>query len=173
MNKRHNKYNDERAQKKKKVTPLLLPKKRSLSGPPKKRVRKNDEIQTILPKEKEIISSFSRELTPRTSLRIGHKLGRKATWVKNQQKNLILKKKVILPPRSPLLSELLKVKGKNNRILTKVSKGCDLFCKGSGVLVTCPSCERFQFHLDCLQKMLVIFKMPAVDVAQKWKCPHC
>ena len=34
-----------------------------------------------------------------------------------------------------------------------MSKGYDLYCGGIGDLVTCPSCERFQFHMPCLQKL--------------------
>ena len=90
-----------------------------------------------------------------------------------QQRSLIIKEKISMPLETPLLSDLLKVKGKNNRILKGVSKGCALTCDGTGSLVTCPTCKRFQFHLDCLHKILTSLKMPAVDVAQKWKCPHC
>ena len=130
-------------------------------------------VQTIVSKEKEIISSFGRKFTPRSALLTAHKLGRNPSWVKKQQTNLIKKKKIVLPSKTTLLSDLLKVKGKNNTILKHVSKGCKLSCNGTGALVTCPSCERFAFHVDCLQKMLITLRLPSVDVAQKWKCPHC
>ena len=167
MTKRRRKTNDVPIAKKKKVTHPFLPKKRTFPDAPKKRVRRKREVQTISSKEKEIISSFGRKFTPRSSLLTGHKLGRDPVWVKQQQKVLIAKKKIELPSKTPLLSDLLKVRGKNNRLLKNVSKGCQLMCNGKGELVTCPTCNRFQFHLDCLQKMLVSLKMPTVDVAQK------
>jgi len=173
MGKRRKSHHNKNPVKKQKVTPPLLSKKRTLPDAPRKRVRKTEEKQTILPKEKEIISTFGREFTPLSSLLTAHKLGRTSAWVKKQQESLIKKKKVKLPSQTSLLSDLLKVKGKNNRILKHMSKGCELMCNGTGPLVTCPSCKRFQFHVDCLQNILLSLKMPTVDVAQKWKCPHC
>ena len=75
------------------MTPPLVPKKRVLSdNPKKKRVRKKDEVQTILTKEKTIIISFSRKFTPRSSEMVGQRLGRSSDWVKNQQKNSFQRK---------------------------------------------------------------------------------
>ena len=71
------------------------------------------------------------------------------------------------------MSDLLEVKGKNNRVLKGVSKGCALTCDGTGSLVTSSTCNRFQFHLDCLHKILTSFKMSDVHVAKKRKYPHC
>ena len=62
------------------------------------------------------------------------------------------------------MSTLLQVKGKNNRILKNVSKGCDLDCGGIGDLVTCPSFERFQFHMPCLQKLLYDLGKQGVEI---------
>ena len=67
----------------------------------------------------------------------------------------------------------MKAKGKNGVLLKHVLKGCDLYCEGTGELVTCPYCKKFQFHMDCLQKILHSLGKPGVDPATTWKCVHC
>ena len=49
-----------------------------------------------------------------------------------------------------------------------MSKGCDLYCGGIGDLVTCPSCERFQFHMPCLQKLLHDLGKQGFDPSQEY-----
>ena len=174
MRKKRNKRDTTRPVKRRKTTPISVPKKRKIpDAPKKKRKRKNEEVQTLLPKEKAIITSFPRRFTPRSSEQVGQRLGRSGTWVKNQQKNLVLKPKPNLMPNLPLFSTLLKVKGKNGILLKNVMKGCDLYCEGTGELVTCPSCKKFQFHMDCLQKILHSLDKPGVDPGTVWKCAHC
>ena len=167
MTKRRRKTNDNTIAKKRKVTPLFVPKKRTLPDAPKKRVRRKRENQTISSKEKEIISSFGRKFTPRSSLATGHKLGRNPAWVRQQQKTLITKKKNRAPFENTPFERFVESKRQNNKVLKKVSKGCQLLCNGTGEMVTCPTCNRFQFHLDCLHKILISLNMPTVDVAQK------
>ena len=174
MPKKRSKGNDNRTIKKRKVTPTMVPKKRTMPDPPKKkRVRKKGEVQTLLAKEKAIITSFPRKFTPRSSELVGQRLGRSGEWVKTQQKNLVLKEKNPLMKEIPLFSTLMKVKGKNGVLLKNVMKGCDLYCEGTGELVTCPSCKKFQFHMDCLQKILHSLGKPGVDPETSWKCAHC
>ena len=97
----------------------------------------------------------------------GTKIGKETGLGGKATKSSCDEKKVKLPSKIPLLSDLLKLKGKNNRILKGVSKGCQLTCNGTGTLVTCPTCKRFQFHLDCLHKIVASLKLPTVDVEQK------
>ena len=151
----------------------LITRKRTIPPAPKERTRKNEEVQKVLPKEKAIITSFPRKFTPRSCELVGQRLGRSGKWVRTQQQNLVLNPKPNLIQELPLFSNLMKVKGKNGVLLKNIIKGCDLFCEGTGDLVTCPSCKKFQFHVDCLQKLLHSLGIPGVDPATTWKCAHC
>ena len=60
----------------------------------KEMIQENGGISTdIIKKIKEIISTFGRECTPRSSLLTGYKLGKDPIWEKKQQQSLIMKKK--------------------------------------------------------------------------------
>ena len=39
----------------------------------------------------------------------------------------------------------------NSCVLKHVAKGCEYKCRGVDEMVTCPSCKRFKYHLDCLK----------------------
>ena len=73
-----------------------------------------------------------------------------------------------------LFSGFLKVTGENSTILKNVFKGCEYSCGGKKDMVTCPPCNRFKYHMDCLKKMFEIRKkaLPNFD-EEKWNCPHC
>ena len=68
----------------------------SQDQPPKKRRnRKKKEKQTILPREKAIISSFPRKFTPRSADKVAKTLGRKKQWVMRQQMRLVKKEELL------------------------------------------------------------------------------
>ena len=124
-------------------------------------------------REKSIIKTFPRKFTPRSATKVAHKLGRKKQWVIKQQKRLVSDEKLSLE-KPKFLSEFFKIPGENSRILKNVSKGCEYKCGGKGKLVTCPSCGRFKYHIECLKKMFEMRKKPCVDFNdEKWKCVHC
>ena len=75
---------------------LSTPTKRSgetneLPPQKKKRTRLHKETQTILPLDKQVISTFPREFTPKCSGKVGHILGRNWKWVVDQQRRLVKK----------------------------------------------------------------------------------
>ena len=118
--------------------------------------------------------NFEREFTPRSSEKVvAQRLGRNATWVKTQQKRLVPKDSLV-QKRTTLMSKYIEVSGKNSRILKHVSKGCEYKCGGSGEMVTCPSCKRFRYHIECLESMCEFRNKTCPDLTQEdWKCPHC
>ena len=105
--------------------------------------------------------------------RVEHHLGRKKQWVIEQQRRLVSPDK--LETKKPkFMSDLLKVTGGNSRVLKNVSKGCEYRCGGKGEWVTCPSCNRFKYHVDCLKLMFDVRGMSRPDTtADTWKCVHC
>ena len=103
-------------------------------------------------RERAILTSFGQEVTPRSAEKIAHNLGRKRQWVLQQQKRLVSTDQLV--KKNPkLLSSFLKVKGKNNRVLKNVQKGCEYACGGKTELITCSSCQRFVYHVECLEPM--------------------
>ena len=134
----------------------------NLDTPPKKRrKRTKKEEQTIRPREKAILATLQRELTPLSAGKVAHNLKRLVSPDKLAKKN----------PK--LLSSFLKVVGKNNRIFKNVQKGCEYACGGKTELITCPSCKRFAYHPECLESMFQIRNMTMPDLDAKWECPHC
>ena len=142
--------------------------------PPKKRRRREKrEKQTVLPREKTIISTFPRRFTPKSAEKVAQTLRRIKIWVIEQQKRLVKEEK-LLNKKPKFISEFLKVTGKNSRTLKKVSKGCEYRCGGKGNWVTCPTCNRFSYHDDCLKNMFRVRKKQCPDLTNDvWKCVHC
>ena len=141
--------------------------------PKKRRSRTKKEKQSVLPREKTIIKTFPQKFTPKSVTKVAHPLGRKKQWVINQQKRLVPDDK-LLTKRPKFMSEHFKVLGKNGQILKNMSKGCEYQCGGKEEWVTCPSCERFKYRIDCLKYMFKVWRKECPDFsAEKWKCIHC
>ena len=104
----------------------------------------------------------------------GHQtLGRNKRWVIDRQKRLAPKNKSF-NEKPKFMSGFLKVTGKNSRILKNVSKGCEYRCGGKGNWVTCPTCERFNYHDDCLKEMFRVRRKECPHLTEdSWKCAHC
>ena len=144
--------------------------------PKKRRSRTKKEKQSVLPREKTIIETFPQKFTPKSVTKVAHPLGRKKQWVINQQKRLVPDDK-LLTNRLKFMSEHFKVLGKKLKMVNHwkiLSKGCEYQYGGKEEWVTCQSCERFKYHIDCLKYMFKVRRKECPDFsAEKCQCIHC
>ena len=106
--------------------------------------------------------------------RLARSLGREESKVKEWQKlhsPTIYKRK----PKLKLFSQHIQVMQKG-KILKSKLKGCDPNCRSTELLLVCPSCKIWFWHLDCLKSLFEKgeIKIPSnFGVDADWNCIHC